>query len=296
MRFPFDGEIYSLSSAVIWALAVVMFRLSGLRVPPLALNLFKNTVAVVLFILTLALLGHEFFPDVRLIDYVLLAVSGALGLAIADTLYFRSLNLLGAGILSIVGCLYSPSVILFSVVLLGERPSAGDIAGAALILSSVVISSRIKPPTGVTPRQLLWGILIGAVSVVCMGLGVAIAKPALDGSPVIWATALRLFTATVILAFITSLSAGGRARWACFRPSSAWKITLPASFVGAYLAMILWIAGIKYTLASVAAILNQTSIIFVLPFAFIVLGEQITSRKVLAVAIALAGVVLVTLT
>jgi drug/metabolite transporter (DMT)-like permease len=295
MGFPYEGEIYSLSCAVVWALAVVLFRLSGQKVPPLALNFFKNTVAVVLFVLTLALLGDSFFPDVGAVNYILLALSGALGLAIADTLFFRALNVLGAGLLSIVGCLYSPSVIIYSVLILGERLSVGDIVGASLILSSVILSSGHKPPPGVTRRQLTWGVLIGAISFIFMGLGVAIAKPALNDSPVVWATAVRLFTATIMLAFITSLSTGGRTTWAAFRPSRNWKITVPASVIGAYLAMILWIAGIKYTYASVAAILNQTSVIFVLPFASLILSERITKTKVIAVAIALTGVVLVTL-
>lgn len=295
MGFPYEGEIYSVTCAVIWALAVVLFKLSGQRISPFALNLFKNTVAVSLFAVTIAALGTEFAPDVGVRNYILLATSGLIGLAIADTLYFRSLNTLGAGLLSIVACLYSPSVILFSVIFLKERLSAGDIIGAAMILSSVVLSSGHKAPPGITRRQMIAGIVIGAISAVFMGLGVAIAKPALSHSPVLWATALRLATATLMLALLSPLTADRKKIWACFRPSAAWKVTLPASVVGAYLAMVLWIAGIKYTTASVAAILNQTSVIWVLPFAALILGEKITMKKIIAVSIALAGVVLVTL-
>lgn len=294
MEFPYQGEAYSLACAIIWALAVVLFRLSGQRVSPLALNLFKNAVAVVLFAVTIAALGMDFTPDVGARSYILLAVSGLFGLAIADTIYFKSLNILGAGLLSIVACLYSPSVIFFSMVFLNERLSAGDISGAALILSSVLLSSKHKPPHGINRAQLVTGIVLGAVSVVFMGLGVAIAKPALNHSPVLWATALRLATATVVLGLLSPLTLDRRRTWACFKPSSAWRITLPASVVGAYLAMVLWIAGIKYTTASVAAILNQTSVIWVLPFAALILGEKITATKIAAVSLALVGVVLVT--
>jgi drug/metabolite transporter (DMT)-like permease len=284
------------SCAVIWALAVVLFRLSGQKIPPLALNLFKNVVAVALFAVTIAALGMEFAPDVGARNYILLAISGFIGLAIADTIYFKSLNVLGAGLASIVACLYSPSVILFSMVFLGERLSTGDIIGAAMILSSVVLSSGHKLPPGITRRQMIVGIVIGAAAAVFMGLGVAIAKPALNDSPVLWATAMRLATATLALAILSPFISEGKKMWTCFKPSSIWKVTLPASVVGAYLAMVLWIAGIKYTTASVAAILNQTSVIWVLPFAALILGEKITGRKMIAVTIALAGVMLVTLT
>jgi drug/metabolite transporter (DMT)-like permease len=65
--------------------------------------------------------------------------------------------------------------------------------------------------------------------------------------------------------------------------------------LGAYLAMIVWIGGMKYTQASTASILNQTSAVFVLPLAAVFLHERITLRKSLAVAMALAGVMFVTL-
>ncbi len=65
--------------------------------------------------------------------------------------------------------------------------------------------------------------------------------------------------------------------------------------MGAYLAMIIWLGGMKFTQASTASILNQTSAIFVLPVAAIVLGERITRQKLLAVILGVAGVALVTL-
>ena len=58
--------------------------------------------------------------------------------------------------------------------------------------------------------------------------------------------------------------------------------------------MILWIAGFKYTKASVAAILNQLSMIFAMVLATVILKEKLTRRKVLSVIVALTGVTLVT--
>jgi len=50
----------------------------------------------------------------------------------------------------------------------------------------------------------------------------------------------------------------------------------------------------KYTNTGTAAILNQTSTIYVIIFAAIFLGEPFTKRKAVSVAIALAGIALVT--
>jgi len=65
------GELYSLTCALFGAVTVILFRKSGETIPPVALILFKNTVALVLFLLTLPLLGVAVFPhDVRAIEWV----------------------------------------------------------------------------------------------------------------------------------------------------------------------------------------------------------------------------------
>ena len=48
------GEFFSLVCALMWGCAVIFFRLAGLTVPPLALNLFRVTVSSLLFLITMA--------------------------------------------------------------------------------------------------------------------------------------------------------------------------------------------------------------------------------------------------
>ena len=74
---------------------------------------------------------------------------------------------------------------------------------------------------------------------------------------------------------------------------TAWS--LPGALLGSYLALIFWIAGMKYAKVGVAAILNQSSTIYVLILAAVFLKERLTRRKLVASAVAIAGIVLVTL-
>ena len=289
------GQILSVSVALIWALAVVLFRLSGRKLSPFSLNLFKNCVAAVLFFATFPVIGQTLFLRAPALDYWLLALSGAIGIAVADTLFFVSLNTVGAGLSQVVNCMYSPFVILFSFFFLGERLTAGDVAGAAMILTSVFLASGHRPPPGMSRRDLAKGFIYGASSVALMAVGVVIVKPVLNRSPIIWATTIRLLGGVAALAILSAVVPRWRRAWRAFRPSKDWKITLPASIIGTYIAMIVWIAGIKFTQASTAAILNQTSAVFVLPLAAVVLKESVTRRKLGAVALALCGVALVTL-
>jgi drug/metabolite transporter (DMT)-like permease len=81
---------------------------------------------------------------------------------------------------------------------------------------------------------------------------------------------------------------------AALRPSRIWRHALPAAVLGSYLAMVCWIGGLKYTKVGVAAILNQSSTIYILILAAIFLKEPFTRRKLVASIVALAGILLVT--
>jgi drug/metabolite transporter (DMT)-like permease len=63
-----------------------------------------------------------------------------------------------------------------------------------------------------------------------------------------------------------------------------------AAYIGQYLAMILWLAGYKFTQASVAAILNETASVFILLLAAIWLKEPLTRRALCGVVLTLGGV------
>jgi drug/metabolite transporter (DMT)-like permease len=139
------------------------------------------------------------------------------------------------------------------------------------------------------------GILLVVLAICLMAIGAVVMKPVLEtgGFPLIWGTMLRLLAATLALAVLALASPKRKALWSVFRPAPVWKVSVPGAVLGGYLAMIFWIAGFKYTLASIASILNQTTIIFALILATLILKERFTRRKAVAVTLALAGVVVV---
>jgi drug/metabolite transporter (DMT)-like permease len=69
-----------------------------------------------------------------------------------------------------------------------------------------------------------------------------------------------------------------------------WAFLVIAAVVGQLLAMVMWLAGYKYTSASIAAILNESSSVFIVLLAWLVLREPMTRRKLVGVACTLGGV------
>ena len=108
---------------------------------------------------TLYLFGETLHPSgATPDDYWLLLLSGALGIGLADSMFFRSLNILGAGLSAIVDCLYSPSIISLSLIFLGEKLTFLQIIGALMIISAVLTSTYRPGSSGLSRRDLLVGI------------------------------------------------------------------------------------------------------------------------------------------
>jgi len=291
--YPFSGEILSVGAAFIWAIAILLFRISGRSVHPLGLNLFKNTLAIVLFLLSIFFLGGPLLPQVPWQDYGLLALSGAIGLALSDTLFLYCLNLLGAGLTAIVDCLYSPFVILFSILFIGERMGLRQGCGVLLILLAILLISLKREVGMPTRRNLILGIGLGALAMVTMAAGIVMIKPLLAHTPVLWASFLRMSAATLVLGGFVGFHPKRRIFCGPLAVLSNWRVLVPASILGAYFSNLAWLAGMKLTRASVAAPLNQLSTIFIFILAAIFLKEKVTRRKMAAVVLATLGAFLV---
>ncbi|MFZ5981372.1 MAG: DMT family transporter [Candidatus Zixiibacteriota bacterium] len=288
------GEIFALTTAVIWALAVIFFKKSGEMVHPIGLNLFKNFLAVILFVPTVWLFGETLFYEAPAGDYLLILLSGALGIGISDTLFFKSLNTLGAGLIAIVDCMYSPFVILLSFLWLSEILSPGQALGAMLIVSAVLTSLKEKNSRPVERRQIILGLFYGVLAMAVMAVGIVMIKPLLDRSPLLWVTVYRLLGGVLVLLVVLIFHPARRKIILSIKSPGRWSYTVSSSFLGAYLSMVLWLGGMKFTQASTASALNQMSNVFIFIFAALLLKEKLTVSRIIGIGLGFAGSLLVT--
>ena len=276
----------ALGSAVSWAIAVLFFRKLA-HVPAASTNLFKNVVASVLLLLTMAALGVSFSRTRSLLDWLILAGSGVVGLAVADTLFFIGLRRLDASLVAITDCAYAPSVFLMSALFLDESFRIGLLLGAPLVVLGLFLASWQPRGARTAPVDRV-GVTCSVLGVITTGVGVVLAKRVLAHSELVEATTVRLLAGTAVLVGVHAWRGRLGSALVLFKPQRAWRFALPGTFFGTYVSMILWLGGMRLGAASRTAVLNQLAAIFVLIFARL-LGERLPKRRWLGAILAVSG-------
>lgn len=287
------GETLALLAALAWSTSVVLFGVSKQHTPQ-GINLFKNAVAALLLLATMAAFGIPFEHARTPEDWALLAASGVVGIAVGDTLLFMALKRLGPGLLAIVECAYAPSMVAMSVVFLGESVGPWLLGGGALVLAGVLLaatdtipSHRLVDPDHHVPA----GAVLGVGAMLMMAVGIVFIKPIIEQDSLVEVSAVRLVAGIAGQLLWIALRPQQRGALRSLLPSRSWNTLLPASALSGYVAMLLWIGGFKWAAVSVASLLNQASSIFTIVLARIFVKDPITPRRASGAALAIAGVV-----
>ncbi|WP_093487864.1 MULTISPECIES: DMT family transporter [unclassified Pseudoxanthomonas] len=279
----------ALGSAATWAVGVILARQLGAHLPPLSLNLLKNGL-VLAVLAPVALVVHaDAWPTLPAAELAIVIASGVIGIALADTLYFRALNELGAGRMGVIGNLYSPLVLLLGFVFLDERLGAGQWIGFALVGLGVLLVSRPPGEWKTHPQHTARGIMIGLSAIALMAIAIVMVKRTLETQPLLWVTLLRLAGAVVGLLVVATLPTM-RARMRFVPADVPWRRLLLAALIGQGLSMVLWLGGYKFTSASVAAILNESASVFLVVLAALWLREPLGKRAFIGVVLTFSGI------
>lgn len=283
------GELFSLLSAALWAVGVILYRQLGATLPPLQLNLVKNLLVLCMVVPAIPLVHGFAPPSFSMAEIGVALASGAIGIALADTLYFRALNQLGAGRMGVLGNFYSPAVIGLSFIFLGERLTLVQLIGFGLVSLGVFLVAERRADDQGGGRALIQGLGIGLLAILLMAVAIVMVKRTLEVQPLLWVTGVRLVGATIGLLALSMLL---RSRGPMLPPLRGlpWRKLLLAAFVGQFLSMVFWLGGYKFTSASVAAILNESSSVFILLLAWAWLKEPLSRRAVVGVALTIGGV------
>jgi drug/metabolite transporter (DMT)-like permease len=289
------GEFFALACAFTWALAVILFRRVGDALPPFELNLFKNVLGLGLILPTVAVIEGFQLSAFSLPEIGITLLSGYVGIAIADTWYLRALSSLGASRTGIVASLLSPFVILLSILFLGESLRGWQLAGFALVMGGILLVTWRQNRREIDASQLSKGAFYGVGAVFLMAVGVVMVKEILETRPFLWTAGIRLAGGVGGMLIYMAIRGRFESVKQQFMKPLPWKLIIAASILGAYVSMMMWLAGYKLIPASEASVLNETANAWIVLLAWLMLRESVGPRKLAGILMTSAGVIIMLL-
>ncbi|SMF29326.1 DMT family transporter [Pseudobacteriovorax antillogorgiicola] len=285
------GIIIAIACAFTWSLSVILLKIASNHVHPIVLNLGKNTLGLALLIPTAYLVDGP-LPEISTLNLTLLFLSGFFGIGIADAMVLKAMNLLTASKVAILECLFAPFVITLSVIFFGETINFTQGLGVLAIGASLFLVLPKKGSQAKTENSLKGSILM-SLGLLTMAGGILIVKPMFEEVPLFWIITIRMVAGVLGSLPPMFLLKHKRAEILQLWGMQRKFLVFIAFFLSAYVSISLWIAGYKYLQASVASVLNQTSTIFTVILAVVVLKEEFTTRKAVAAILATVGVVII---
>lgn len=282
------GILSALLSACSWAFGTITFERIGKAVPFVGITFLKGVFSIVLMILLIIITGGLY--PIGLWDFSFLTLSGILGITIGDSLFFKSLQDLGAKTQVIFFLLGQILTMILSLLFLGELLSVEQYIGAFILLAGVIVTTW---GTQTNHPNKSRGILLGLLSMTCFSISAIMVKAAISDVPVITATFYRMVFGT-IFALGYGIASKNFTSW--IQPLKDKKLLglfVTNVVVITYGGFMLSMAAIKYISVSLASVLSATEPIFVLMLAFLIMRERATKRELIGTVITLIGLFLI---
>lgn len=280
------GVLAALAAALCWTVSSALWRQLPTSLTAAQLNLLKNWLALLLLLPALLARPWSYQPQAL----VLLGLSGVLGIALGDSLYFAALRRLGTRRTLTLDAGGPAVTAVAGLVWLAEVPTLQQWLGLALITAALVLVALQQPAVGGAPppaAQRL-GVLLALGALLAGSSGALLARAALrDGAlDPLQATLVRLLVAGLVLLPL----ARGLPGWPP-RPRPAqrrWPLWLLATLLGTSAGIALQQTALQRLPGGMAVSLLATAPLMALPLARLE-GDRPGWRGLLAALLALGG-------
>lgn len=298
------AALAALGSAATWGLGSLLFsRLlrGGNAVGANSANLYKNTLAALLFVAILAASGEQLPEPGRL---PILLLSGALGFALGDTLYFGALPRAGVQTTAVVCQIHVPAVVLLDWVVYDRVLAPRSLACIPLVVAGVllVVFDRGSSQENRTTRAL--GAASAAAAALVMAFAVVLGSEGMVDGELWGGTVVRMaggIAGSLLLAALFASWRALRGRGDAVRPivelAAPWRdkrlarSLFVAAFFGSIIGLPLYHIGLRDLPGGAAAALFATTPLFTLPLGFF-FGERHGWKAWIGTIIGFVGVVL----
>ena len=293
LSLPTLGAVCALASALTWAVTSLLVRTVS---PPLS----SVTVSAVRALLGGGLLlawvlvtgGFGRLAAIGETNFLLLAISIVVAIALGDVMFFESARFLGLARAMTVSMVYPLMSAGFAAIFLGEPLSPRVGAGSVVTLTGLVLIVRSRDGEQVRKERLGVGLAAAFIAAVAWAASLLVLKPAMGTLDPVTAQSVRLPLAALVL-FATPWGWGAPRQVLGADRSTLWRVALLGIVTAG--SSVLFVTSVKWADVAVAAVLSSTAPLFALPLGLIFLGERVTRSALAGTALAVTGVALIQL-
>jgi drug/metabolite transporter (DMT)-like permease len=281
----------ALTSAAAWALGAILFKKIGEKASPFGMTLAKGAAGCVLLGLAYSIRGFE---RISFNLMGMLFISGIVGIAIGDTLFFASLQDLGPKVQVIFFMTGQIITAVLALVILKEMPSLLQWGGIFVVLLGVITVVWKKCFTDLkNVKTGLRGIMFGLLAMLCFSFSLVIAKQALASISTLGAVFIRMSAGTLGMLVYGLLTRQVNSWLNPFMNMKMFVLFSVSVCVVTFGGFWLSLVAIKYLDVVISTTLSSTEPLFVLPLALIVLKERITLVEVIGAILTVCGVIII---
>ena len=328
------GEIAGLSSAAIWALSSMLYSFA--RMTAWELNFWKNAFACVIFLIHLCI-ARTFMDGMPMFEAPLeawcwLGLSSVVGIVVGDTLYLRSLQILGPRRALVVATASPIFGVIIGFFFMHDPITIFLLLGVGLTVFGVGVvvidkKAEVENPN-IYPGKFTIGILLGVGAALCQASGVAFAKIGMaHGCEALESSFIRIFTASLTMIWLIvvypdryafSRKVKNRSvrstvaddiqrekekgtaieyeRVAITQPLREWssmKYFIPGMLMGTWIGIWFFQMAQQYADTAVVTTLVSTCPIFAIPLVWLLQGHRVSLQGIMGTGVAVLGIYLV---
>jgi drug/metabolite transporter (DMT)-like permease len=300
------GELAALSTALFWSFTAIFFSEAGKLIGSFHVNKIRLVFAFFIYVIILLITtGYPLPTGLNTEQIVWLSLSALIGLVIGDGCGFKALVMIGPRLATLI--LASTPIMATAIawLFLGEKLKMLDLCGILITIAGIVwvVSERgdkkqdlhkDHPDAGTLTK----GILLALVAALSQAAGLVFSKKgmmAMGGVtvPPLQASCIRITSAMIII-WLFSLVARGKVKEtiAASGNRKAMLFTLGGAFFGPFLGVWMSLVAVAHVEAGIAATLNATTPVLIIPLLVFVYKEKVSWRAMIGAFVAVAGVAL----
>ncbi|MEM2092681.1 MAG: DMT family transporter [Candidatus Bathyarchaeia archaeon] len=294
------GELAALGAALCWTISAALYKTALAKTSPLPANTIRCLGTSIFMLLCLTIAGHAgFFLSLSSYAVLLASASGLVGLGLGDTLYLKSLRILGVSRAVPLTCTYPLFSLVWALFLVGEDVTLQVVLAAITIVAGIWLlswerssaSNMAEKQRKMLAKGVTFAILTAAVWSISISMINLALRENMDLEHAFAINTLRVAVLAIFLPIFTCITEGKSGFYKIDKETAA--ILISGGIIAIGLGWFLLTLSFTYIPESQAVPISSTTPLFSALFSVIFLKEKVTLRIAFGSVLVVAGTLLI---